>query len=130
MENCEIAQSYEPFSVTTLFEDSCPFFMSLGMSYDDFWNGDCELTRYNLRAHKIKQDRLNSEMYWQGYYTFYATHRAVLKAFAKNESEAAQVNYLDRPLPRTVEEVEELKRQDEIERQQQMKAYFANRFKK
>lgn len=55
-----------------IFEDVCPYYMSIGMSYDDFWNGDPEMAKYYRKAEKIRMKRENRNLWLQGLYIYHA----------------------------------------------------------
>ena len=59
-------------SFTEYFEKVCPSFMSIGVSYDDFWNGEFEITKFALEADKITRKRKNSEAWLNSIYFFRA----------------------------------------------------------
>lgn len=44
--------------------------MALGMSYKDYWYGDCMMVRYYRQAHRIRQRQMNAEAWLQGGYFF------------------------------------------------------------
>lgn len=44
--------------------------MALGMSYDEYWNGDCMLVKYYRQAERIRQRRMNSQAWLQGRYVY------------------------------------------------------------
>ena len=63
MGNSEIEEPNKLFSYTEIFEQECPFYMSIGMSYDDFWYGDCWVESYYRKAWKLKKEQL-TEQFW------------------------------------------------------------------
>ena len=52
------------------FEEKCGYYMSLGMSYHDYWDGDNCMTKYYREAEEIKLERRNSEMWLQAGYIY------------------------------------------------------------
>lgn len=72
-------------SMTKYFEEVCPFYMSIGMSYSQFWYDDCWIASYYLKAYKIKKEQLNEQYWLQGMYFYEAILDAspVLHAFSK-----------------------------------------------
>lgn len=54
------------------FEELCGYYMSLGMSYHDYWDGDNCMTKYYREAEEIKKERRNSEMWLQAAYIYEA----------------------------------------------------------
>lgn len=54
------------------FEELCPYYMSLGMSYHDYWDGDNCMTKYYREADELRKERRNSEMWLQAAYIYEA----------------------------------------------------------
>lgn len=83
------SKKVEHFFLTNEFNKSCPFYISIGMTYEQFWNGDPTMTRAYLEAYKIKEKRKIEEMKWitweQGLYVYEAICDVspVLRAFSK-----------------------------------------------
>lgn len=71
------------------FEELCPFYMSIGMSYKEFWEDDVTLTKVYLAAYRLKEKRQYELMKWQnweqGLYTYEALCDVspMLRAFSK-----------------------------------------------
>lgn len=55
------------------------------MTYEQFWNEDCELVKFYRRAAQIRQDLKNQDAWLQGVYFYDALVDAapILRAFAK-----------------------------------------------
>lgn len=70
------------------FDRMCPFYMSVGMTYNEFWQGDVSLTRFYLEAYRIKEKREAEKLKWehweQGLYVYVAVEKLVpvLRAFS------------------------------------------------
>ena len=58
--------------------ESLPYYMAMGMSYDEYMYGDCERAKYYRKADEIRQRRKNTEAWWQGYYFYEALSNAVI----------------------------------------------------
>ena len=99
-------------SYTEIFEEQCPFYISIGMSYEQYWDGDCWMAKDYREAHKLRQKRDNELAWLIGRYVYDAQCAVspLLHAFAKNGTTAHP--YLERPYPSSMEEV----REREIER--------------
>ena len=71
------------------FEKLCPFFMSIGMSYEEFWFGKTDLAKYYLEAYKIKEKREAQKtkytIWEQGMYIYGALCYVspIIRAFSK-----------------------------------------------
>lgn len=101
-----------PVSMSEQFYEHLPYYLSIGMTYDQFWNDDCMLTRYYRKAHQMKQKRRNQELWLQGAYIYEVLTDVapVLHAFAKKGTKATP--YLAEPFALTNEEVRERKERD------------------
>lgn len=69
----------------TIFEKVAPQYIAIGMTYEQFWYGECTMVEAYREADKIKQERLNAEQWWQGAYFYEALCDVapILHAFAK-----------------------------------------------
>ena len=54
------------FAYTGKFYEVFPYYLAIGMSYEQFWEQDCDLVKYYRRAARIKQDLQNQEAWLQG----------------------------------------------------------------
>ena len=70
---------------TEIFNEKFPFYLSIGMTYEQFWERDCTLVTAYRRAYEISRDRKNQELWLQGAYIYDAIARLtpILHAFAK-----------------------------------------------
>ena len=70
---------------TPKFYEVFPYYLSIGMTYEQFWEQDCELVKYYRKAAQIRQDLRNQDAWLQGAYFYEALIDAapVLRAFAK-----------------------------------------------
>ena len=55
----------------------CPKFMAMGVSYDEFWNGDYTRLKYYEEAYKQKLKDRNTELWLQGVYVYEAVSVAL-----------------------------------------------------
>lgn len=96
------------FSYTKAFQTHLPYYLSIGMSYEDYWYGDCTLVKYYREADKINKERKNQELWLQGLY-FYQALASSLGMFTDEGSQP----YLDSPIPLTEKDAEDRKEQEE-----------------
>jgi hypothetical protein len=70
---------------TEKFYELFPYYLSIGMTYEQYWEGDCTLTKYYRKADEIRKARRNEELWLQGMYIYEALCDVspVLHAFAK-----------------------------------------------
>ena len=103
------------------FEEVCPFFMSIGMTYQEFWFEDVELTRYYLKAFEIKEKREAEKEKWarweQGLYIYEALCDVspILRAFSKATK---PLQYVSKPygLEEGKENKEQQEKKQEVEK--------------
>ena len=74
-----------PLSLREIFTKACPVYMSYGMTYDEFWNGDTASHRMYREANKMKIRSANMQAWVQGRYVYDAIGAMVpvLRAFSK-----------------------------------------------
>lgn len=54
------------------FEELCGYYMSIGMTYHEYWDGDNTMTKYFREADELKRERRNSELWLQAAYIYEA----------------------------------------------------------
>ena len=65
---------------TEVFEESFPFYLAIGMSFAEYWEGDPKLAQYYRKAYQIKQDEINNTAWLQGMYIYDAVSTALHNA--------------------------------------------------
>lgn len=63
-----------------IFEECFPFYLAIGMSYAEYWEGDSKLAQYYREAYRIKQDEINNNAWLQGMYIYDAVSTALHNA--------------------------------------------------
>jgi len=111
-----------PISYTKVFIEQLPFYMSIGMTYDEFWYDDCCKAKYYRQAFEISKNRKNQEMWIMGAYVYEAICDVspVLHAFAKSNTKP--LPYLSEPFPLSKKEAEDMERAKEATRIANIKA--------
>ena len=98
-----------------IFEECCSFYMSIGMSYDLYWDGDNAAPHHFLKAFKMRQENKNHEAWLHGLYVYDAVISAMTHLSDKKSNHK---NYAEKPYdftPRKEEEkVEEAQAQAEV----------------
>lgn len=61
-----------PISYAQIFREQYPYYIHLGMTYDEYWRMDCELVRAYRKAYEYKQEYDNSLLWLQGLYVYRA----------------------------------------------------------
>ena len=106
-EGVEDASSPSKKTLEEYFEEACPYFMAIGMTYDEFCYKTPKLVKYFLKAHEIRQKQDNEKIWLQGYYNYIALCcvSPVLHAFAKKGTKP--IDYPTQPLSLSKEENEQ-----------------------
>lgn len=110
-------------SYTSEFEKCLPYYLSIGMSWEQFWHGDPEMARFYRQAHEMQLKQKNFELWLQGRYVYEAIGdmAPVLHAFAKEGS--TPTPYPSEPYPITEKDVREREERERREKYERIKAY-------
>ena len=105
------AHSSGPTLYTPIFEKVFPGYLSIGMTYDLFWEQDCKLVKAYIEAEKIRQKRLNEEFWMLGHYIYDAVGRLhpsfnTLKPREPIPYRAEPIPFFAEPEPKTQEETD------------------------
>ena len=119
-ESAEGSGPSAPFSnsYTTSFYDRFPYYLAIGMTPEQYWDGDPMLAKYYRKADEINRKRRNEDLWLQGMYIYEALCDVspLLHAFAKRGTKPTP--YSDHPYALTVNErAEEKKLKDQQERE-------------
>lgn len=98
-------QRVESTPLTKIFEKECPYYMSYGMTYDEYWYDDCFKVKFYREMYKIQLKNEDRNMWKQGMYIYEALCDVspILHAFSKNGTKP--LPYRTKPM---LEENEEL----------------------
>lgn len=113
-------KSSTAFSCYEMFMTHLPYYLSIGMSYEEYWRGDSSLVCSYRKAEKLRNSRKNEELWLQGMYFYEALCDAspILHAFSK----ATRPNpYPSEPYCLTAQEIEEKRKKDERLRYEKIK---------
>ena len=99
--------------------------MSIGMSYDEFWNGDVGLVVAYRKAEELRYKRQNQAMWLQGMYIYDALCDASpLFRFSMKKGAIKPEPYPQEPYPVTADEVNARKEREARKKEERMKAEF------
>lgn len=100
-------------SFSDVLDKLCAYYMALGVSADEFWNGDYTLLKYYVDKHRIAVEQQNEQLWLQGVYFYEAVSVALAQSFSKH----ANVKYPDKPYRITPlsEEEQELENKRKVE---------------
>ena len=119
-----LKEDEDPPTFTEIFEEQCPYYMAMGMTCSEFWDGDPRLAIYYRKAFDIKQDLLNAWEWRMGVYNLTAFSTVLGNAFRKKG--AKPYEYLEKPLPIR----EQTEAEKKAEQQRKTEAFIANLEKK
>lgn len=114
-------------SIAEILDEYCPFYMAIGMTYEEYWDGPAELTKFYREAHKIKKDIQNEQLWLQGRYMYETILRLipVFNPFAQTEISP----YIEQPFAITKEEIEKRQKEEAIRNMENMFAYMQSKIK-
>lgn len=108
-----------------LFEQLCPYYMSIGMTYEQFWYDDVRLAEYYRKADDLRLKRKNQELWLQGMYVYEALCDASpLFRFSMKGGQIKPQPYTQEPYPITEEEAREREERKARAEQERLKAEF------
>ena len=93
-DNLKAATSYRE-----IFDNAFPHYLYMGMTPEQFWEGDSNLVVAYRKAFEMKQEADNQRLWLQGAYIYDAISRLVpiMHPFAKKGTKA--IPYLEKPYP-------------------------------
>lgn len=89
---------------TERFYEAFPYYLAMGMTPEQFWEGDPDLARHYRRAEEIRNEKRNQELWLQGLYIYEALCDAspIFHSFAKKGTKPRP--YAERPYSLTDKE--------------------------
>ena len=104
-----------------IFERVCPYFMSIGVSYREFWFGDPQICKYALKAEKIRRERKNRDAWWQSLYMFKAMIDASPAFHDFGNGKNVELKFsTEEPFPLTQEDADRQEHDRELKKQQEI----------
>ncbi|MBR0144330.1 MAG: hypothetical protein IJM21_09180 [Clostridia bacterium] len=79
-----------------MFEEVCPYYLAIGMSLDEYWNGSPHLAKVYRAAHRLKAEEENQKAWLQGLYIKSALDSSLSALFGKRGNRGT--GYLEKPL--------------------------------
>ena len=109
----ELNGSAPSITYTDKFYELFPYYLAIGMTYDQYWNDDPTLVKYYRKADEIRKERLNEKLWLQGMYIYEALCDVspVLHAFAKKGTKPQP--YSEKPYSITAEQVKRAEEEKE-----------------
>lgn len=91
---------------TEIFKEVLPFYLSIGMSFDEFYLQDVELAKFYRQAYEIKEDRHNAHIWLQGMYIYDAISTSLYNVFCRKSGQQA-ASYPSKQYPLTDKQKDE-----------------------
>lgn len=91
------------------------------MTYEEYWERDPYLIKDYVKAHELKNEQKNQEMWLNGFYTLEALSVVLNNAFKKSGS--AAVSYPDKPYPITTAQLQAEKERKAVEAANSFRAF-------
>ena len=94
------------FTYTEKFYELFPYYLSIGMTPEQYWESDCTLVKYYRKAEEIRNEKRNQELWLQGMYIYEALCDVspILHAFAKKGTKPTP--YSEKPYALNAKQVE------------------------
>ena len=115
---------------TEIFWEVLPYYLSIGMTWDQFWHGDVRMAVAFRKAEEMRIDRKNAELWLQGMYVYEAVCDAspIFNPFAKKNTRPKPYPAQPYETKRTKKTNEELQAKREMDKAQKMMDTFATKF--
>ena len=121
-----LTQTTQEKTYAETFEESFPFYLAIGMSSAEYWEGDPSLARYFRKAYKIKQEEINNNAWLQGMYIYDAISTALHNALRGKNQKAKE--YAKQPYNFENKEKSEIEKAKEVEIEQEKAAAWMENF--
>jgi len=108
--------SSSSFTYTERFYELFPYYLAIGMTPEQYWDGDCTLVKYYRKAEELRNEKRNQELWLQGMYVYEAICDVapILHAFAKKGTKPTP--YSAKPYPLNNKQI----KRDEEEKQRKI----------
>ena len=110
------------------FHRLLPWYLSMGMTYQEYWDDIPELTKYYRDAYQYVRKSKNEEMWREGYYIYIAVSTALSNGFRKKGASA--IDYLEEPIPFTRLELMEKQEKEDRSRLARIMSHVMTKIQK
>lgn len=102
---------------TEQFNKLFPYYLSIGMTEEQYWDRDCLLVKFYREAEELRKERMNQQAWLQGMYFYDALSRIspVLHAFAKRGTKAKPYVEEAYPITKKSSEQSQSKKEKSVE---------------
>lgn len=119
--------AYKEKTLSELYDELCPMYMMMGMTYDEFWDKDATMVIAYRRAYEAKQRQMNLNAWLIGSYMYEAFEVAYNNAWAKNKND--MLEYPRKPRPLTEADARREREEQNRVRMERLFAYMNERVK-
>ncbi|RGC89214.1 hypothetical protein [Thomasclavelia ramosa] len=113
---------------TETFYEVFPFYLSIGMTYEQFWENDPSLAKYYREADKLRNERKNTDAWIQGMYIYDAVSTVVYNVWCRDKGKSP-AKYTEKPYQFNAVKAKEDLVEEESARAEVWMKNFVNRFK-
>ena len=129
---CELLKEGQPTqkkTYTEIFEECFPFYLAIGMSYAEYWEGEPKLAQYFRKAYHIKQEEINNNAWLQGMYIYDAVSTALHNALrGMGKSKPPAKDYAKQPYEFKNKVKSEVEKAKEVQIEQEKAAAWMENF--
>lgn len=119
----ELLSSQPTKNYSETFDECFPFYLAIGMSYAEYWEGEPSLARYYRKAYRIKQEQDNNNAWLQGMYFYDGISTALHNAMrGMGKSKPPAKDYAKQPYEIFKKKKTEVELAQEVEIEQQKAA--------
>ena len=129
-----LTEDEEPRTATPygdIFDEALPQYMAMGMTWDEYWDGEAGMKRALRKAYRIRlenEQRISDQQNWyMGQYIIAALHAVPLLVAGLNVKEGTPLpEYPDKPFFEKIEaqKKEEVRRKEQEDQTRLAMAYF------
>lgn len=109
-------------TLTEMFTDLCPYYISMGMTYEQYWNSNTKVHKAYRKAWEQTKRYRNWEFWMQARYFYDVMLRVapiIRTTFGKGTVKAGE--YLEEPYALTMKDLREREERDRIEKYRRMR---------
>ena len=120
-----VSGSVTKATLKQLFEEACPYYLSIGMTWSQFWEQDVKIAEQFRKADELKKERDNLMAWLYGRYVYDALCEASpLFRFSMKGGRTEPMPYNSEPYPITEAEAEEREKREQKRLMERMKMQF------
>ena len=101
-----------PFRYSDMFDEYCGYYLSVGMSFEDYWDGDSTMVKYYRKKDELENNRMNFKLWLQGAYIYEAL-LCVCPAYDSFSKHRTPQPYREQPIPLTDKEADRQREEKE-----------------